>query len=116
MSTREVELAEQVANRLWLEGHIKGLSMQASEVREVYRIILAAMSDAYEAGRHLKKDLTTSSELGTKTAEDRALDALLVSILRRDKLPQLTEEEKAAMNNLGADFINRILAGDRRAK
>jgi len=55
--------------------------------------------------------------------EERALDALLVSTLRRvekdddliesDKLPQLTDEEKAAMNALGPDFIDRILAGER---
>jgi hypothetical protein len=55
--------------------------------------------------------------------EERALDALLVSILRRvdkdddivepDKLPQLTDEEKAAMNALGTDLIDRILAGER---
>jgi hypothetical protein len=55
--------------------------------------------------------------------EERALDALLVSILRRvdkddditelDKLPQLTEEEKVAMNALGTDFVDRILAGER---
>src|SRR3954452_13656522 len=55
--------------------------------------------------------------------EERAVDALLVSILRRvdkdddivepEKLPQLTEEEKAAMNNLGPDFLDRILAGER---
>jgi hypothetical protein len=55
--------------------------------------------------------------------EERALDALLVSILRKvdkddditepDKLPQLSDEEKAAMNALGTDFIERILAGER---
>jgi hypothetical protein len=55
--------------------------------------------------------------------EERALDALLVSILRRvekdddivepEKLPQLTEEEKTAMNALGTNFIDRILAGER---
>jgi hypothetical protein len=55
--------------------------------------------------------------------EELALDALLVSTLRRvdkdddivapDKLPQLTEEEKAAMNALAPDFIDRILAGER---
>ncbi len=55
--------------------------------------------------------------------EERALDALLVSTLRRvekdddliepDKLPQLTDEEMAAMNALGDDFIDRILAGER---
>jgi hypothetical protein len=58
--------------------------------------------------------------------EERALDALLVSILRKidkddeiveqDKLPQLTEEERAAMNTLGDDFIDRILAGERPIK
>lgn len=55
--------------------------------------------------------------------EERALDALLVSILRRvdkdddivepEKLPQLTEEEKAAMNSLRTDFLDGILAGER---
>jgi hypothetical protein len=55
--------------------------------------------------------------------EERALDALLVSILRRvdkdddivepDMLPQLTDEEKVALNELGDDFIDRILAGER---
>src|SRR6266481_2351743 len=63
------------------------------------------------------------SEGSRREREERALDALLVSILRRvdkdddivepDKLPQLTEEEKAAMNELGTDFIDRILAGER---
>src|SRR5262245_13536465 len=58
-----------------------------------------------------------------RAREERALDALLVSILRRvdkdddivepEKLPQLTEEEKAAMNALGPNFIDRILAGER---
>lgn len=48
------------------------------------------------------------------------MDALLVSVLRRidkdddiidlDQLPQLTDEEKAAMNTLGDDFIDRLLA------
>ena len=56
--------------------------------------------------------------------EERALDALLVSGLRRtdqndeiidpDQLPQLTEDEKAAMKVLGSDFIQRLLAGERR--
>ncbi len=63
------------------------------------------------------------SEGSRREREELALDALLVSILRRvdkddditepDKLPQLTEEEKAAMNALGTDFIDRILAGER---
>lgn len=60
------------------------------------------------------------SEGSKREREERALDALLVSILRRvdrddditepDKLPQLTDEEKVAMNTLGTDFIDRILA------
>src|SRR5262249_49111055 len=55
--------------------------------------------------------------------EERALDALLVSIIRRvdkdddiaepDMLPQLSDEEKAAMNDLGTDFVDRILAGEK---
>lgn len=58
-----------------------------------------------------------------KEREERAFDALLVSILRRadkdddiveqEKLPELTEEEKAAMKALDTDFIDRILAGER---
>lgn len=59
--------------------------------------------------------------MGKREREERALDALLVSVLRRgdddiiepDKLPELTEAEKAAMNSLGPDFIDRILAGER---
>jgi hypothetical protein len=63
------------------------------------------------------------TEGSRREREERALDALLVSILRRvdkdddivepEKLPQLTEEEKAAMNSLGTDFLDRILAGER---
>jgi hypothetical protein len=62
------------------------------------------------------------SEASRKEQEERALDALLVSLLRKvDKddevvnpkmLPELTEEEKTAMNRLGDDFIDRILAGE----
>jgi hypothetical protein len=62
------------------------------------------------------------SEASRKGQEERALDALLVSLLRKvDKdddivdpktLPELTEEEKAAMNKLGDEFIDRILAGE----
>ena len=62
------------------------------------------------------------SEASRKEQEERALDALLVSLLRKvDKdddvidpkmLPELTEEEKAAMNKLGDEFIDRILAGE----
>lgn len=58
-----------------------------------------------------------------KEREERAADALLVSLLRRvDKdddyidpkhLPQLTDEERAAVDALGADFVDRLLAGER---
>src|SRR3954454_6162467 len=58
-----------------------------------------------------------------KEREERAADALIVSLLRRvDKdddyidpkhLPQLTEEERAAVDALGADFVDRLLAGER---
>jgi hypothetical protein len=53
--------------------------------------------------------------------EERALDALLISALRREeaevdidpsRLPKLTDEERAAMESLGDDFIDRILATD----
>ncbi|GIW88279.1 MAG: hypothetical protein KatS3mg108_2603 [Isosphaeraceae bacterium] len=60
---------------------------------------------------------------GKREREERALDALLVSALRRadkddevidpDRLPQLTDEEKAAMRSLGSDFVKRLLAGER---
>jgi len=55
--------------------------------------------------------------------EERAEDALLVSLLRRvDKdddyidpkhLPQLTDEDRAALDALGSDFVDRLLAGER---
>ena len=55
--------------------------------------------------------------------EERAADALLVSLLRRvDKdddyidpkhLPQLTEDDKASLAALGTDFVDRLLAGER---
>jgi hypothetical protein len=55
--------------------------------------------------------------------EERAVDALLVSLLRRvDKdddyidpkhLPQLTDDDKAALAALGPNFIDRLLAGER---
>jgi hypothetical protein len=58
-----------------------------------------------------------------KEREERAVDALLVSALRLkdndgtdvdpERLPQLTEEEKAAMKALGSNFIQRLLAGER---
>jgi len=48
--------------------------------------------------------------------EDRALDALIVSQLRRndetdvEHLPRLTKDEKAALDKLGPDFIDRLFA------
>jgi hypothetical protein len=57
--------------------------------------------------------------------EERALDAILVSVLRMpdpdfvhpELLPELTAEEKAAMDDLGPDFIDRCFAeADRRAR
>ena len=60
---------------------------------------------------------------GKREREERALDALLVSALRRDsqdaervdpdRLPQLNEDEKAALNALGSDFVKHLLAGER---
>ncbi|HUY34368.1 MAG TPA: hypothetical protein VMV69_16600 [Pirellulales bacterium] len=53
--------------------------------------------------------------------DQRALDALFVSQLRRhercdevdvDHLPKLTKEEKEALESLGPDFIGRLLAGN----
>jgi hypothetical protein len=61
------------------------------------------------------------SKGSTNEREERALDALLVTTLRRiekddelidpEKLPELTEEERAAMSVLNDDFIKQILAG-----
>ena len=51
--------------------------------------------------------------------EERALDALLISALRREqadlevdpkRLPSLSDEEKAAMQSLGSDLIDKLLA------
>ena len=57
-----------------------------------------------------------------KEREEPAVDALLVSALRQQEsegtdvdaknLPQLTNEEKAAMTALGSNFIQRLLAGE----
>jgi hypothetical protein len=53
--------------------------------------------------------------------DQRALDALFVSQLRRrercdevdvDHLPKLTQEEKEALDSLEPDFIGRLLAGN----
>ena len=51
--------------------------------------------------------------------EERALDALFVSQLRwndaekinEECLPRLTDEDIAALDSLGSDFIQRLLAG-----
>ena len=55
--------------------------------------------------------------------EERAADALLVSLLRRvdkdddyidpEHSPELTDEERAALDALGSDFVDRLLAGER---
>jgi hypothetical protein len=61
------------------------------------------------------------NEGGTADAdkEERALDALLVSLLRLqddggepdvEHLPELTAKEKAALDMLGPDFIKRLIA------
>ena len=52
--------------------------------------------------------------------EERALDALIVSQLRAtqddeidvEHLPELTDEEREALDSLGSDFVNRLLAGE----
>src|ERR1700722_4272259 len=58
-----------------------------------------------------------------KEREERAVDALLISALRQKdsdqteingkSLPELTDEERAAMKGLGGNFIQRLLAGER---
>jgi hypothetical protein len=63
------------------------------------------------------------SESSRKEREERAADALIVSLLRRvdgdgdyvdpKHLPELTDEERAAVDALGADFVERLLAGER---
>jgi hypothetical protein len=53
--------------------------------------------------------------------EERVLDALLISALRREeaeveidptRLPKLTDEERAAMGSLSDDFLDKILSND----
>lgn len=53
--------------------------------------------------------------------EERALDALFISALRRGgseegadpaRLPQLNTAERAAMHSLGDDFIDKLLANE----
>jgi hypothetical protein len=62
------------------------------------------------------------SQESKRDPEERALDALLVLALRRaekdcminsERLPQLSEDEQAAMKSLGGDFVSRLLAGER---
>lgn len=49
--------------------------------------------------------------------EQRALDALIVSQLRAcdetnvEHLPELTDDERASLDSLGIDFVERLLAG-----
>jgi hypothetical protein len=48
--------------------------------------------------------------------EERAIDALLVSQLRSNReciesLPELTDLEREALNSLGYDFMDRLIAG-----
>ena len=61
------------------------------------------------------------ADRSTPERDQRALDALFVSQLRRhekcdevdvDHLPKLTKEEKEALDDLGPDFIGRLLAGN----
>lgn len=61
------------------------------------------------------------TEKSKEERNQRALDALIVSQLRRhercdevdlEKLPRLTPEEKAGLDSLGPDFIDRLIAGD----
>ena len=65
--------------------------------------------------------MSDSQSHGSKRErEEHAADALLVSLLRRvDKdddyidpkhLPQLTDEERAAVDALGTDFVDRLLS------
>jgi len=51
--------------------------------------------------------------------EDRAIDALIVSQLRSNRidvdieqLPELTQEEREQLDSLGEDFVDRLLAGE----
>ena len=51
--------------------------------------------------------------------EERAIDALLVSQLRSNResiqsLPELTDLEREALNSLGDDFVDRLVAGEIR--
>lgn len=50
--------------------------------------------------------------------KQRAIDALIVSQLRAcdetdtDHLPELTDEERNALDSLGVDFVERLLDGE----
>jgi hypothetical protein len=66
------------------------------------------------------------SEMNDKTKEDRALDALIVAALRhvgedseeeaetdlREAAQFLTDEDRAALDRLGPDFIDRVMSGE----
>jgi hypothetical protein len=61
------------------------------------------------------------AEVNGGDREERAMEALIVSALRQDdhadedvavdRLPKLTEEEEKALESLGPDFVQRIIAG-----
>jgi hypothetical protein len=61
------------------------------------------------------------SDSTRKEREGLAKDALILSAIRRDdnaivnmdvkRLPTLSDAERAAMNALGSDFVERLLAG-----
>ncbi len=53
--------------------------------------------------------------------EELAIDALLVSQLRTNRenvesLPELTNEDIQAIDSLGADFVDRLLRGEVKAR
>jgi len=64
--------------------------------------------------------------MNDKTKEDRALDALIVAALRhvgedseeeaetdlREAAQFLTDEDRAALDRLGPDFIDRVMSGE----
>ena len=79
--------------------------------------------DVRQTMRTRSKERTAMTEPTKREREEMALDALLVSVLRHvdtdddeidtKYLPELTDEEKAALNALPSDFVQRILAGER---
>ena len=81
-----------------------------------------------EAKKRLVKDLTrrgfnflkTEGVTMSSEREERALDALIVSQLRATRddeidvehLPELNDEEREALDSLGPNFVERLLAGE----